>query len=191
MSPRWPRAARSGGAAVMVAREPLVLAGVGVAEAVFRKVSSALQIDRLAQDRQSLKRGDPILRITGSAAATLTAERVALNFVQRLSGVATLTAQFVAAIKVTRHLHRGHRKTTPGLRTLEKYAVTCGGAQNHRHGLFDMVLIKDNHLAAFARKSRRRLPRRWPGPGRGIQNCRSRSKPIRSNRWSRFSRPAG
>src|SRR6185312_14124304 len=93
--------------------------------------------------------GDILLRISGSARAILTAERVALNFAQRLSGVATLTAQFVDAIKGTPAQILDTRKTTPGLRRLEKYAVTCGGGINLRIGLFDMVLIKDNHLAAL------------------------------------------
>ena len=85
----------------------------------------------------------------GPARAILTAERVALNFVQRLSGIATLTAQFVAAVKGTRAQILDTRKTTPGWRRFEKYAVACGGGRNHRFGLFDMVLIKDNHLAAL------------------------------------------
>jgi nicotinate-nucleotide pyrophosphorylase (carboxylating) len=89
------------------------------------------------------------LQVSGPAQAILTAERVALNFVQRLSGVATLTAQFVHAIKGTSAQILDTRKTTPGWRRLEKYAVACGGGTNHRFGLFDMVLIKDNHLAAL------------------------------------------
>ena len=88
--------------------------------------------------------------MSGTARGILTAERVALNFVQRLSGVATLTAQFVTAIEHTRARILDTRKTTPGLRRLEKYAVCCGGGQNHRFGLYDRVLIKDNHLAALA-----------------------------------------
>jgi nicotinate-nucleotide pyrophosphorylase (carboxylating) len=89
------------------------------------------------------------LKISGSARAILTAERVALNFVQRLSGIATLTAQFVEAIQGTHAQILDTRKTTPGWRQLEKYAVTCGGGRNHRMGLHDMVLIKDNHLVAL------------------------------------------
>src|SRR5712671_3910356 len=94
-----------------------------------------------------------LLTISGPARPILSAERVALNFVQRLSGVATLTAQFVDAIKGTRAQILDTRKTTPGWRRLEKYAVTCGGGRNHRIGLYDMVLIKDNHLAALAGES--------------------------------------
>ena len=96
-----------------------------------------------------------MLKISGPARAILSAERVALNFVQRLSGIATLTAQFVEAIKGTSAQILDTRKTTPGWRRFEKYAVTCGGGHNHRMGLFDMVLIKDNHLAVRCGTPRR------------------------------------
>jgi nicotinate-nucleotide pyrophosphorylase (carboxylating) len=135
--------------ACMVAREPLVVAGIGFAEAAFRELSDTLKIERLAHDGDPLPRGGGILRVTGSARAILSAERVALNFTQRLSGIATLTAQFVEAVKGTPARILDTRKTTPGWRRFEKYAVTCGGGGNHRIGLFDMVLIKDNHLAAL------------------------------------------
>jgi nicotinate-nucleotide pyrophosphorylase (carboxylating) len=135
--------------AIMRAREPLVVAGLALAETAFRELSASVQIESLAKDGQRMKEGDGLLRISGSARAILTAERVALNFVQRLSGIATLTAQFVDAISGTKTQILDTRKTTPGLRRLEKYAVTCGGGRNHRFGLFDMVLIKDNHLAAL------------------------------------------
>ncbi len=135
--------------AVMLAREPLVVAGLPVAEAVFRELSPAIQITRAANDGEAVKAGQALLHISGSAQAMLTAERVALNLLQRLSGVATLTSQFVDATKGTRARILDTRKTTPGLRRLEKYAVTCGGGLNHRLGLFDQVLIKDNHLAAL------------------------------------------
>jgi nicotinate-nucleotide pyrophosphorylase (carboxylating) len=134
---------------VMRAREVLVVAGLPLAEAAFRELSLSLQIQTLARDGQHVKAGENILRISGQARAILTAERVALNFVQRLSGIATLTAQFVDAVKGTHAQILDTRKTTPGLRRLEKYAVTCGGGANLRIGLFDMVLIKDNHLAAL------------------------------------------
>jgi len=133
----------------MVARESLVVCGVAVAEMVFRQVSRGLTVKQLASDGKRLKKGEPILIISGEARAILTAERVALNFVQRLSGIATLTAQFVEAVKGTGAKILDTRKTTPGLRVLEKYAVACGGGQNHRIGLFDLVLIKDNHLVAL------------------------------------------
>ncbi len=135
--------------AVARAREPLVVAGLALAEVTFRHLSPAVQIARAAEDGQRLTRGQPLLEVAGPARALLSAERVALNFLQRLSGVATLTAQFVDAIQGTRTRILDTRKTTPGWRRFEKYAVTCGGGGNHRLGLFDMVLIKDNHLAAL------------------------------------------
>jgi nicotinate-nucleotide pyrophosphorylase (carboxylating) len=135
--------------AVMRAREPLVVAGLDFAEAAFRELSAAVKIERLAKDGRRVNGGEILLKISGLARAILSAERVALNFVQRLSGVATLTAQFVDAIKGTPAQILDTRKTTPGWRRFEKYAVTCGGGRNHRLGLFDMVLIKDNHLAAL------------------------------------------
>jgi nicotinate-nucleotide pyrophosphorylase (carboxylating) len=142
-----PAAARF--AVVMRAREPLVVAGIAFAETAFRSLSRSVRIKRLARDGQKLEAGAGLLRITGPARAILSAERVALNFVQRLSGVATLTARFVAELKGTRAQILDTRKTTPGWRRFEKYAVACGGGRNHRVGLFDLVLIKDNHLAAL------------------------------------------
>jgi nicotinate-nucleotide pyrophosphorylase (carboxylating) len=139
--------------AEMRAREPLTVAGLALAEAAFRQVSQAVQLTRVMQDGQRAISGSVLLKISGPARALLSAERVALNFVQRLSGVATLTTQFVEAIKGTDAKILDTRKTTPGWRRLEKYAVTCGGGQNHRVGLFDMVLIKDNHLAALKNAS--------------------------------------
>ena len=133
----------------MVAREPLVVAGLAVAQAAFRELSSDLQIQGLAADGQRVEKGQVLLHVAGPARAILTGERTALNFVQRLSGVATLTAQFVKAVSGTRARILDTRKTTPGWRQFEKYAVACGGGQNHRIGLYDMILIKDNHLAAL------------------------------------------
>ena len=134
---------------VMRAREPLVVAGLEFARAAFRQLSSAVKIEHLVHDGTHVGGGDNLLRISGPARAILTAERVALNFVQHLSGVATFTAQFVAAVKGTRTQILDTRKTTPGWRRFEKYAVTCGGGRNHRFGLSDLILIKDNHLAAL------------------------------------------
>ena len=134
---------------VMRAREPLVIAGLAFAATAFRQLSPAVRIKRLARDGQRLKAGASLLQISGSARAILSAERVALNFVQRLSGVATLTARYVAALKGTSAQILDTRKTTPGWRCFEKYAVACGGGRNHRFGLYDLVLIKDNHLAAL------------------------------------------
>jgi nicotinate-nucleotide pyrophosphorylase (carboxylating) len=135
--------------AVMVAREPLVVCGLPLASAVFREVSANLNPAPAAADGQRVARGQALLNIQGPARAILTAERVALNFVQRLSGIATLTARFVEAVAGTGAQILDTRKTTPGWRLLEKYAVQCGGGVNHRIGLFDRILIKDNHLAAL------------------------------------------
>ncbi|MDW7981107.1 MAG: carboxylating nicotinate-nucleotide diphosphorylase, partial [Verrucomicrobiales bacterium] len=134
---------------VMRAREPLVVAGLDVAAAVFNEVSDRVEVIRLVRDGQRVQTGASLLRVRGPARALLGAERVALNFVQRMSGIATLTAQFVDAVQGTGAKITDTRKTTPGLRALEKYAVRCGGGHNHRLGLFDMVLIKDNHLAVL------------------------------------------
>lgn len=133
----------------MRAREPITVAGLAVAEHAFRQLSRALRIKRLVRDGQSVKTGATLLKISGSARAILSAERVALNFVQRLSGVASATAKYVSEVRGTGAQILDTRKTTPGWRRFEKYAVACGGGRNHRIGLFDMVLIKDNHLAAL------------------------------------------
>jgi nicotinate-nucleotide pyrophosphorylase (carboxylating) len=135
--------------AVMRAREPLVVAGIGFAETAFRELSPKIKIEKLSHDGQRIAAGTTLLKISGSARAILTAERVALNFVQRLSGVATLTSNFVEAVRGTNVQILDTRKTTPGWRRFEKYAVACGGGNNHRLGLFDMILIKDNHLVAL------------------------------------------
>jgi nicotinate-nucleotide pyrophosphorylase (carboxylating) len=142
-----PKHAQAG--AVMRAREPLVVAGLGFAKTAFVELSRTLTIKSHARDGQRVKTGQVLLEVSGAARAILGAERVALNFVQRLSGVATLTAQFVDAVKGTRAQILDTRKTTPGWRRFEKYAVACGGGRNHRLGLFDLVLIKDNHVAAL------------------------------------------
>ena len=131
------------------AREPLVVAGLALAEAAFRELSPAVQVTRFAEDGQHVAENKPLMGVAGTARALLGAERVALNFLQCLCGIATLTAQFVDAVKGTGAQILDTRKTTPGWRRLEKYAVACGGGRNHRLGLFDMVLIKDNHLAAL------------------------------------------
>jgi nicotinate-nucleotide pyrophosphorylase (carboxylating) len=135
--------------AVMRAREPLIVAGLDFAEAAFRELSPKISLQRKIGDGRPVKVGATLLKISGPARAILSAERVALNFVQRLSGIATVTAHFVDAIKGTSAQIFDTRKTTPGWRRFEKYAVVCGGGKNHRLGLFDMILIKDNHLAAL------------------------------------------
>ena len=132
--------------ALMVARERLCVAGLDLAETTFE----GLAVECLTHDGNYVQPGTVLLRVSGSAREILTRERVALNFVQRLSGIATLTASFVERIAGTSAKILDTRKTTPGLRSLEKYAVACGGGTNHRFGLFDLILIKDNHLAALA-----------------------------------------
>jgi nicotinate-nucleotide pyrophosphorylase (carboxylating) len=135
--------------AVMVAREPLVVAGLAFAEAAFAQRARAIVVSLLTADGARLEAGGVLLRVQGPARAILEAERVALNYVQRLSGIATLTARYVQAVQGTRARILDTRKTTPGWRRLEKYAVTCGGGENHRIGLHDRILIKDNHLMAL------------------------------------------
>ena len=134
--------------ALMRAREPLVGAGIQFAEIAFKQLSPKIKIQKFVRDGQKVAAGKTLLKISGSSRAILSAERVALNFVQRLSGVATATAQFANEIKGFRAKTLDTRKTTPGWRHFEKYAVKCGGGKNHRIGLFDMILIKDNHLVA-------------------------------------------
>jgi len=136
-------------AAVIVAREPIVVAGLGFAMQAFRLLSRDIDLVEQCADGESIPPGRSVLNIRGQARAILTAERVALNFLQRLSGVATMTRLFVDAVAGTNAKILDTRKTTPGWRRFEKYAVACGGGQNHRFGLFDMVLIKDNHLVAL------------------------------------------
>ena len=135
--------------AVMVARESLVMAGVDLALAAFQQVDERVEFGIEVLDGQNGVLGQALLRVQGPTRALLTAERTALNFLQRLSGVATLTAQFVGQVAGTRAQILDTRKTTPGWRALEKYAVACGSGTNHRMGLYDQVLIKDNHLVAL------------------------------------------
>ena len=133
--------------AVMAARKGGVVAGLPLAEAAFRIIDPSLKIEALVADGAHVPAKTPVLRVTGNARAILTAERVALNYACRLSGIATMTAEFVALVAHTNANICCTRKTTPGLRAFEKYAVRCGGAMNHRFGLDDAVLIKDNHIA--------------------------------------------
>jgi nicotinate-nucleotide pyrophosphorylase (carboxylating) len=132
----------------IVAREAGVIAGLPLAERVFAALDPNVAIEARVADGDSVEAGATLAQITGEARALLTAERVALNFLGRLSGVATLTARCVAAVADTRAQIVDTRKTTPGLRALEKYAVRMGGGRNHRGGLDDGALIKDNHIAA-------------------------------------------
>ncbi len=136
----------------MVAREACTLSGIELAADVFTTVDPALEVSILRPSGESIAPSEineaPILEVTGNTRAILTAERTALNFAQRLTGVATLTAAFVRAVSGTKAVILDTRKTTPGWRLLEKAAVVHGGGQNHRMGLYDRVMIKDNHLAA-------------------------------------------
>lgn len=132
----------------VVAKSEVVLAGLPVALEVFRLVDPALEAVAVAEDGQRLSKGMEVLRLSGSSHGILMAERVMLNLLQRLSGTATLTAAFVAETKGTRARILDTRKTTPGLKLLEKYAVRCGGGFNHRLTLGDGVLLKENHLLA-------------------------------------------
>ena len=125
-----------------------VLAGMAVAEEVFARIDPDLKVKRLKNDGDVLKYGDHVLEVSGSARAILTAERTALNFLQRLSGIATQTREYVALTEGTRARVLDTRKTTPGWRALEKMAVLAGGGSNHRMGLYDRAMVKDNHLMA-------------------------------------------
>jgi len=133
--------------AVIAARQPGIVAGLDLAKAAFRLLDPALVFDARIADGAAVTPGAILATIEGPARALLSAERVALNFLGRLSGVATLTSRYVAAVAHTKVRIVCTRKTTPGLRTFEKYAVLCGGGFNHRFGLDDAILIKDNHIA--------------------------------------------
>jgi len=141
-------------AARIFAKEACVLAGMPVAEQVFREQDATLVLTARAGDGTSLQPGDTVLEIRGSAASILTAERCALNFLQHLSGVATQTRRFVEAVAGTKARILDTRKTLPGLRAVQKYAVRCGGGVNHRFGLYDRFLIKDNHLVLMGTGNR-------------------------------------
>ena len=132
---------------IIRAEEEVLLAGIWVAEEAFRTLDPGVEFEAFAADGDLLKSGDKILHVRGKARALLTGERVALNFLQRLSGVASLSRRYAEAVKGLPVRIVDTRKTTPGLRGLEKYAVRVGGCWNHRYGLFDGVLIKENHIA--------------------------------------------
>ena len=132
---------------VFAARKPGTIAGLDLAAAAFRQLDPTTQLDIFVPDGSSVEAGAVVARVSGSARALLTGERVALNFLGRLSGIATLTRRYVDAVAGTRAHIVDTRKSRPGLRAFEKYAVRAGGGMNHRIGLFDAVLIKDNHIA--------------------------------------------
>jgi nicotinate-nucleotide pyrophosphorylase (carboxylating) len=154
--------------AVIRAKEKGVLAGLGICELVFKLLNKEVIFKPRKKDGEEFKKGEILAEIEGKARPILSAERVALNFLQRMCGIATLTKKFVEKIKGTRAKILDTRKTTPLLRELEKYAVRVGGGKNHRFGLFDMILIKDNHLrlvngikealAMVQIKNKKRLP---------------------------------
>ena len=133
---------------IIFAKEPLILAGLHVAEQVFTNLDPGMSFDTTFQDGDRVENRDEILTVRGNCRAVLTGERTALNFLQRLSGISTLTRQYVDQVAGSKVRLTDTRKTTPGWRRLEKYAVKIGGADNHRFGLYDGVLIKDNHIMA-------------------------------------------
>ncbi|MBI4656811.1 MAG: carboxylating nicotinate-nucleotide diphosphorylase [Elusimicrobia bacterium] len=135
---------------VIIAKEKGILCGVEIAGRVFKITDRRIKVKIHLRDGAALKKGSKIMTVAGSG-KILTAERTALNFLQRLSGIATLTNRFVKKLGSGKTAVYDTRKTTPGLRSLEKYAVKCGGGKNHRFGLFDMFLVKDNHLAVLGR----------------------------------------
>jgi len=131
---------------VMDSRDAIVVAGLPIAAAFFRMLDPSMTIELLAEEGEQVSVGSNLMRLGGNARAMLTAERSALNTVQHLSGIATMTRQYVTAMGATRCVLLDTRKTIPGLRVLEKYATRMGGAQNHRMGLWDAAMIKDNHI---------------------------------------------
>lgn len=132
---------------LMDSRDPVTIAGLPIAEAFFRTLDPQVEIEMLVRDGDQVAAGTNLMRLRGSARAMLTAERSALNTVQHLTGIATMTRQYVDAIDGTGAILLDTRKTIPGLRVLEKYATRMGGATNHRMGLWDAAMIKDNHVA--------------------------------------------
>jgi nicotinate-nucleotide pyrophosphorylase (carboxylating) len=148
----------------MNARETLIVAGIDIAARIFKRYDPTLEVLVRVKDGDKVEAGTVLLEVSGTARSVLTAERTALNIVQRLSGIANLTEQYVAAVAGTRARLIDTRKTTPGLRMLEKHAVTCGGGLNHRLGLDNGVMIKDNHIAVCGgiakavQRARRQLP---------------------------------
>jgi nicotinate-nucleotide pyrophosphorylase (carboxylating) len=150
--------------AELVAKEDFVLAGIAVAEKVFKTLDADVSFEALVADGQSVKRGDVLAWLKGSAATLLQGERVALNLLQRMCGIATLTAAFVREVEGTKATIVDTRKTMPGLRVLDKFSVRTGGGTNHRTSLYDGVLIKENHIraaggiTAAVERARKRIP---------------------------------
>jgi nicotinate-nucleotide pyrophosphorylase (carboxylating) len=159
----------SRGRGVLVAKAPGVVAGLGVAEEAFRQVDSRVEVVRLRSDGDRVEPGDSLLVVEGSTASILAAERTALNFLGRMSGIASATRRCVDAISGTAARVTCTRKTAPGLRALDKYAVRVGGGVNHRFGLYDAILIKDNHLVACGGDVAEAVRRARAGRGRLVQ----------------------
>lgn len=130
----------------LMAKESGIIAGIDVAKLIFNEIDTAIVMNQLMNDGDEINNGDTVFTITGPAQSMLTAERTMLNFVQRMSGIATTTRQYVESIKGTGARLLDTRKTTPNMRIFEKYAVLVGGGENHRFGLFDMIMLKDNHV---------------------------------------------
>src|SRR5881296_2132149 len=155
------------GRARFIVKEQGVIAGLGFAEATFRAIEPEAEFERRADDGDAVEPGAVVAEASASVIALLSGERTALNLLQRASGIATLTRRYVDAVRGTRASIVDTRKTAPGLRALDKYAVRCGGAENHRIGLFDMFLVKNNHIdragsinAALEHIRRRGLPQK-------------------------------
>ena len=148
----------------MNAREPLIVAGIDIAKRIFKRYDESLEVEVRVKDGQKVDKGAILLQVKGNARSVLTSERAALNIVQRMSAIANETARYVEAIAGTNARLIDSRKTTPGLRMLEKHAVSCGGGLNHRFGLDDGLLIKDNHISvcgsivAAVERARKVLP---------------------------------
>jgi nicotinate-nucleotide pyrophosphorylase (carboxylating) len=153
--------------AVVTAKSPGVVCGLPLFEKIFRALAFSAHIDVCAADGTAVKTGDRVFRCVGEATGILIAERTALNLCQRLSGTATMTRQLVDAVAGTRARILDTRKTSPGLRHLQKHAVVCGGGMNHRYGLFDQVLIKENHIALMGQG----------GPAEAVRRCRAQLPP--------------
>ena len=131
-----------------VAKAAGIIAGLKVAELVFQELDNRVQVEFIKRDGETVRSGQIVAKVSGPGRALLSGERVALNFLQRMSGIATMTCQFVKAVKGTQAKILDTRKTAPSLRLLDKWAVQLGGGHNHRFGLYDMILIKENHIAA-------------------------------------------
>lgn len=167
-------APRQQGSVQIVARQSGVLSGLPCAELVFAQLDPAIEFRSLLADGESIAHGQPVAQVSGPLRSLLTGERTALNFLTHLSGVATLTREFVRLVSNPQCQLLDTRKTLPGYRALQKYAVRCGGGTNHRMGLFDGILIKDNHLAAASQRAES-----W-GPSEAVQAARDWSEKNRT-----------